>query len=221
MKLAYPQFDFCIESEENKANVLVIESPTFLRRVVSEIDSQIKTKVGSFVLSDDEILPFEKKAVIITNLFNLDLEQKKFTSKIITDLSLHAYDDENYTETVTFLSNSERYISEFILKSDIPLDYSVPSLEGILKVFNIKARAEGESLPEKLIDYLSLMNRVFSVNYFIIYSLHSLFTKDELKEFYRFAFLKKYDILSIEHTVGDKLDCEKYYIVDSDLCSII
>lgn len=74
MKLAYPQFDFCIESEENKANVLVIESPTFLRRVVSEIDSQIKTKVGSFVLSDDEILPFEKKAVIITDLFNLDLE---------------------------------------------------------------------------------------------------------------------------------------------------
>ena len=42
MKLAYPQFDFCIESEENKANVLVIESPIFLRRVVSEIDSQIK-----------------------------------------------------------------------------------------------------------------------------------------------------------------------------------
>ena len=102
---------------------------------------------------------------------------------------------------------------------DAELEYSLPSPDSLLKMFNVKVEDEERSLVERLIDYISLLKETFNIRYFVIFGLHSFLSKEDLIAFYNFTFLKKYAILSVEHVAPNLLECEKAFIVDSDLCS--
>ncbi len=221
MRIAHPEMDFYIESEENKADVLVIENRAYLYRFVTELEEQLETKVGQFVLSDGDILPLEKNLFLITDLFHLDFAKKKILSKIYSELNDIACDGEYYDKTAAVLSQLEAYIDGLVGQCDTELEYSLPSSDGLLKLFGVRVSEHADSLLEKLVDYLRLINSTFNIRYFVIYGLHSLLTKEELIEFYRFAFLKKYVILSVEAYGTDCLECERQYIIDADLCSVL
>ncbi len=220
MRFAHPELDFYIDSNENEANVLIIENGRLLYRLVSELDNQIETSDGRFVLSDkNDILPLNKNMILITDLFHIDSNQKKILTKIYSSLAVTAR-DELYNLTAETLALNERLICELLESYPSELEYSAPTVEGLIKVFGVKVFTGGESLLERLTDYIQLLNETFNINYFVIYSLHSMLTDEELKQFYSFTFMRKYVILSLEPYPIIPLECERVYIVDKDLCSV-
>lgn len=220
MRLAHPELDFCIDEIENVATVLVIENEDFLYRFLSEMKKQIDSGEGRFVFSEGlDIVSAGKKVFLITDLLDIELNKKKILSKICSDLAEKATEEDNYEKTAQLLSILEDYISSLTEQFDAELEYSVPSPDGLLKLFNIKIEDGDRSLAERLVDYLNLLYGTFNIRYFIVFGLHSFLSKEDLLAFYNFTFLKKYAILSVEHTYPNFLECEKAFIVDSDLCS--
>lgn len=220
MRFAHPELDFYIDSNENEANVLIIENGTFLYRLVSELGMQIETSDGRFVLSDkNDILPLNKNMILITDLFHFDSNQKKILTKIYSSLSETAR-DEFYSLSAQTMAQNEQFICELLDNYPSQLEYSAPTVEGLIKLFGVKVYEGGESLLEKLTDHIKLLNETFNISYFVIYSLHSMLNEEELKQFYSFTFMRKYVILSLEPYPITPLDCERVYIVDKDLCSV-
>lgn len=220
MRFAHPELDFYIDSNENEANVLIIENGKLLYRLVSELDNQIESSDGRFVLSDkNDILPLNKNMILITDLFHIDSNQKKILAKIYSSLAVTAH-DELYDLTAETLAQNEKLICELLDSYPSELEYSAPTVEGLIKLFGVKVFTGGESLLERLADYIQLLNETFNVNYFVIFSLHSMLTEEELRQFYSFTFMRKYVILSLEPYPIAPLECERVYIVDKDLCSV-
>lgn len=220
MTLTHPELDFAINTAENQANILAIENPHFLYRFINELNNQIDSADGRFVLSEEnDILSVSKNIILITDLFNIDSNQKKILNKIYAGLSSVSH-NELYAETAEISAQLERFICRLLANYPSELEYSIPSPDGIIKLFNIRAEESENSLLEKLTSHLKLLNETFNIHYFIIYSLHSLLNDDELYDFYRFTFLRKYDILSIEPRQVTPLECEKQYIIDAELCSV-
>ena len=220
MRLAHPELDFCIDEIENVATVLVIENEDFLYRFLSEMKKQIDSGEGRFVFSEGlDIVSAGRNIFLITDLLDIELNKKKILSKIYSDLAEMATGEELYEKTARVLSTLEDYISDLTEQFDAELEYSLPSPDSLLKMFNVKVEDEERSLVERLIDYISLLKETFNIRYFVIFGLHSFLSKEDLIAFYNFTFLKKYAILSVEHVAPDLLECEKAFIVDSDLCS--
>ena len=215
MRIAHPELDFYIDEKENSSAVLVIENENFLYKLLLELKKQIDSGDGRFVFSEEfEIVSAGRNVFLITDLLDIELNKKKILSKIYFDLAKRATGEENYEKTARVLSALEDYISDLT-----ELEYSLPSPDSLLKMFNVKVEDEERSLVERLIDYISLLKETFNIRYFVIFGLHSFLSKEDLIAFYNFTFLKKYAILSVEHVAPDLLECEKAFIVDSDLCS--
>lgn len=220
MNLAHPDLDFVLDEEENKASVLVLENEDFLYRFLFELKTQTETDDGRFVFSEElKIISASKNVFLITDLLDIDLNKKKILSRIYSDLSEKATEEHNYEKTATLLSLLEEYISSLAEQFDTTLEYSVPSPDSLLKLFNIKVEDTERTLVERLIDFLALLKETFNIRYFIIFGLHAFLSREDLVAFYNFTFLKKYAILSIEHTLPKALECERTFVVDSDLCS--
>lgn len=221
MMFAHTSLDFPIELEENQAGVLVIENSHFMAEFVNKLKFQLETKEGDFVLSEKlKIFDFEKSVQLIIDIFSLDFNSKKILNKIYSGLSSVAYDSEYYGTSLEILASMEKYIADLTDNSDIELKYEVPDIQSVFKAFDIRVSMHYESTAEKLIDYISLMGEVLNVRCFIFVNLHSFLNVDELRELYKFAFYKKYCIISIDSHIEEKTECEKIYTVDSDMCSI-
>lgn len=220
MRLAHPELDFYIDEKENSSAVLVIENENFLYKLLLELKKQIDSGDGRFVFSEEfDIVSAGRNVFLITDLLDIELNKKKILSKIYSDLAERATGEENYEKTARVLSALEDYISDLTEQFDAELEYSLPSPDSLLKMFNVKVEDEERSLVERLIDYISLLKETFNIRYFVIFGLHSFLSKEDLIAFYNFTFLKKYAILSVEHVAPNLLECEKTFIVDSDLCS--
>lgn len=219
MRLAHPDLEFYIDETENSANVLVIENENFLYGFLYELKNQIDSGYGKFVFSEEsKIVSASKSVFLITDLLNTDMNNKKILSRIYSDMAEKAIEEDNYEKTARLLSALEEYISELTNEFDTELEYTVPAPDNLLKIFNIKVEDEERPLTEKLTDYLSLLHETFNIRFFIIFGLHSFLSSEDLKLLYDFTFLKKYAIMSIEHSVPELLECEKAFVIDWGLC---
>lgn len=100
MRLAHSDFHFVMELDEVKPAVLVIERSELFRKYVGEIRGQCEGEKGGFVLSmNREPIEFPKKAIMITDLFHLDLNGKKQLTALHKKLNMLALSSEFLLET--------------------------------------------------------------------------------------------------------------------------
>lgn len=139
MRIAHPELDFYIDEKENFSAVLVIENENFLYKLLLELKKQIDSGDGRFVFSEEfDIVSAGRNVFLITDLLDIELNKKKILSKIYSDLAERATREENYEKTARVLSALEDYISDLTEQFDAELEYSLPSPDSLLKMFNVK-----------------------------------------------------------------------------------
>ncbi len=223
MKLAHPFLASPIVFEENKINVLVVENQRALSEIINELLEQANGADGRFILSSElKQLDFVKEAEIIIDLFTLDFNHRKIINKLYSQLKTTAIGNEYYLDSTCLLGEIAHYLEKILQTTQYPLVYS-PEIDitSVFKIAEVKLETVYDTLVEKVLDYVTVMQEFCSISCFIFVNLKCYMSDEELEQLYQFASYNKLNILLLENTMREKrYEQEKIYIIDTDLCEI-
>ncbi|MDO4556681.1 MAG: type II-A CRISPR-associated protein Csn2, partial [Lachnospiraceae bacterium] len=100
MRLVHPTWGKKIEIKENAVNVIYIENEKDFYKCVYEFCIQANGGEGTFILSKDlKELSVSKNIDIVTDVLNIELNDKKLLTRLYAKLKEFAVDDEDYLAT--------------------------------------------------------------------------------------------------------------------------
>ncbi len=222
MKITHPILSAPIECKENKIPIVVLESTLLFRQWVFMLTMQSQGKEGDFILSDGlcEILECERHLFVIRDYYDLSLENRVFQNKFQSMLQ-YIVREELACESDEFNRAVQKYLQQVIMAVDYPITYSEGEYSiSFLKSIKFQPCIDGDTLLERLLQYLQIIQWVIPKPCFVLVSPHIYFSDDELAELYRMASYNKYKLLILENQTFTKISIEEYYIIDEQMCEL-
>ena len=224
MKIINKNWQRKIEIEDNIIYTLVFENKKYYRENIIELINQHKGNEGSYILSNDnKEISFDKNSYIITDIFNIDINNKKVLSKIYSSLLKEIVEDiSSYNELST---NIRVYFEKLIFNSSLEIDQGEEiDMSSLLKLGDFKIHVENDDILEKFVKFLKVLSELCGYKIIFVVGLHTVFTQDEIIEIYKEVCLNKINIINIEYQQFNNLSNENYkeivYIFDEDNCEI-
>ena len=204
-------------------HVLVLENPKFYRDFVQSLNRQIEDDEEFMVFQEDyKSLQLSKYAFLMTNLFDIPLDEKKCITLIYKDL------EKTISENLRIaLEKLNLAINSFV--QDITYDYPIPlmikediTLSSIMKLAEVKPFYESSDFLTALISRIKTLNFLMKKNIFFLVNLHDFLLEDEIESLYREADMLHVNLVSIDaREPRIKSSHEKIIIIDRDLCEIL
>ena len=223
MKLVHPLLEKPILFEENMANILVVENQKVFAEMVWELFNQTNGGEGQFILSSElKQLELNKRMDLVIDLFSLDFNQKKILNKLFSQLKEIATGGEYYEDSMCLIGEITTYLERIMQSIQYPLGYNSEfDISTIFKLVDVKIDITYETLLEKIIDYITLIQEFLGINLFVFVNLKCFLSFEELEQLYLSIAYKKCNILLLENSINEKrLEQEIIRIIDSDLCEI-
>lgn len=221
MKLMHSEYDFSLEIQENRVNVLVIENRALLAEIVQELVGQCDGAEGRFILAEgNKVLAFNKSVNLLMDIFTMNCNEKKIITKLhqeIEELSLENLVQESMEIKTAVLC----YLGKLCDQTSYHLEYVqnfMPS--AIMKMADLKFCTEATSLLEKIIEYLEVVNKVFKYHVNIFVNLKLFLTEEEIRSLYEYVFYHKINLVLVEARMDEKIEDEQVTIIDVDKCII-
>ena len=219
MTLMIPLLEQPIVFSENRVQVLIVENPVAFRQLLEMMHRQAEGRPRDLILAEHfQPQEFSKLAELVMDPFCLDIETKKFVTKLQQVVAEAA---ESHEEALSSL-----YGQLYDLASQIAmeLDFSVafdPIEDPAALVRLLGFRLDGEALPfsEGLLEWMVLQRKFFGKQLCVFCGLKACLSDEELRLFYRSVFYEKLSVLLIESWQRETtLPEEELTIVDKDLC---
>lgn len=214
-------FENPIEFKENFVNVLEIPNTKQFSNFVLKFNNVYENTEDNEIvlLSNGEKQDFSKNTMIISDILNIDFNDKKIISNIYEILSLENQKD---TSIDNEYENITKGIYNYLLKviNNLPFECYITKeikLQDLLKIANFKISKDYyTTILEKillLIDIFSIINNNVII---ILINLKSFLAERELLEFYKYTLYKNIKILLIDNKKQDVLRYENKNILDDD-----
>lgn len=212
-----------VEITESKFPVLVLERPELYFRLVSELCDQAEGVPGSFVLSESlDLLDLGKSVHVVTDLFHIDLNGRKQAVALGKHLNSLAVSEKHIQSILKIKSAIHEWAME--LEEDLPYPtahHEDLDIGSVIKVLGIRFDEDMAELGEKLCSLIKICAAYLNIRLLVFVGLHSCLDEFALHELYKTAMYEKMPVLDIESDApSNRLQCEKYYIIDSDYCEI-
>lgn len=219
MKLVNSEMGINLELKENQVNMLVVEDPVSLRKIIHELNGQCKGEGGSFVLShNNEPLVLSKHMGLTIDPFNIDLNSKKIQTKLY-ELILDNFGNDLVEKFGELNQSIVSFLDFALLEIPFPLDYDLEfDKVGLLKLFRVGIQTESMEFAVNIIEYMRLQNNLMNVRVLVFVNLKTVLSEIELKEVYKFAYYSKINLVLIESQRDKQLDTETITVVDKDRC---
>ena len=150
MKIINKNWQRKIEIEDNIIYTLVFENKKYYRENIIELINQHKGNEGSYILSNDnKEISFDKNSYIITDIFNIDINNKKVLTKIYSSLLKEIVEDiSSYNELTT---NIRVYFEKLIFNSSLEIEQGEEiDMSSLLKLGDFKIHVENDDILEKI-----------------------------------------------------------------------
>ena len=224
MKIINKNWQRKIEIEDNIIYTLVFENKKYYRENIIELINQHKGNEGRYILSNDnKEISFDKNSYIITDIFNIDINNKKVLSKIYSSLLKEIVENiSSYNELST---NIRVYFEKLIFNSSLEIEQGEEiDMCSLLKLGDFKIHVEQDDFLEKFVKFLKVLTELCGCKIIFVVGLHTVFTQDEIIEIYKEVCMNKINIINIEYQQFNNLSNENYkeivYIFDEDNCEI-
>lgn len=224
MKIINREWHRQIELEENVIHTLILENKVYYREIILELLRQHKGLEGDFVLSEkNKDIAFDKNSYFITDLFNIDINNKKVLTKVYATLQKQV--EEDIVEYNQLTSVIKRYFERLVFNNNLDLEQDEEiDVMSLLKLGDFKIHFEESNYLEKIIKYMKVLIDLCGVKVIFLIGLHSIFNNNEIKQFYKEICLNKIKIVNIEtqqfSDYSNKDYKELIYIFDKDNCEI-
>lgn len=221
MKYVYPEITSVFDTDITYVNTLVIENQPLLVRLLNDLQNQIEGSEGRSVLSSgNKQLQISKKLELLSRFIPFEINQKSLVNKVISNLEKVAVSGEYYEKTVELLSSIERYLYDISFSFVGDIDFTKVNIGALLKAVGIEFADNYDSIPEKILDYMELVTEYDTRKLFVLLNFRSYVSDNEAKLFFDSILSHGYHVIMIENTEYPRLENEKRFIVDADLCEI-
>lgn len=210
--------DKALSLENDKIPVIVIENKALLRNVIASLEAG---EEEYFTFSVDyKPVSFSKIGYFISDVFNIDLNNKKLLAKVNLFLEQNVNDEcpqdiEKLLTDIVSFGDKLCKLADF----DCTFNYDI-SVADVIKLLQLRLGRDESGAVDRLLTFILMMNKYLKVEVFIISHLHLLFDNDELSLIYEALRLNHIKLLSLECIAPLCSDNnEMLYIIDNDLCS--
>ena len=224
MKIINNTWQRQIVLEDNLIHTIVFENKKYYRESILELIRQHKGYEGNFILSNNnKEVSFDKNSYFISDLFNIDINNKKIITKVYGELLRNALD--NIAEYNKIISYIREYFETLVFNNNLDLEYNDEiEANSLLKLGDFKIQIGESNYLEKLIKFLKVLVELCNIKVIFIVGLYRVFSVEEVGKIYKEICLNKINIINIESEQQNikKSDCynEKVYIFDQDNCEI-
>lgn len=221
MKLVNTLYNLEFDLIENQILVLSIENHLAYSNILETLWKQYKGEGGDFILSDEsKELKLSQKMECIYNIFNINTNDRKIITKLYQELTFQN-DTLLQEESVLFKQELISYFDKVISTVPYSLKYNFDTdLSSLMKSISVEIDDDSDSLLEKTMQYIKLMNQICGVNIFVIPNLKAYFSTEEIIQLYEFTIYNKIYLIVIEAIQTPHIEGEKGWIIDDDLCII-
>ncbi len=224
MKIINNNWQRQIVLEDNLIHTIVFENKKYFRENILELIRQHKGYEGSFILSNNnKEVSFDKNSYFISDLFNIDINNKKIITKVYGELLKIVTD--NIAEYNKITSHIREYFETLVFNNNSDLEYNDEiEANSLLKLGDFKIQFEESNYLEKLIKFLKVLVGLCNIKVIFIVGLYRVFSVEEVEKIYKEVCLNKINIINIESEYQNikKSDCynEIVYVFDQDNCEI-
>lgn len=217
-RLTHGEYGFVLELEENVVYEIIAENPVLFAAMVRELSGQMQGNGGEFRLSEGEkILSLEKKAVFISDIFNLNVNQRNILSKLYMELGESAF----LQERSIFLESYINYMDAICSNGELFVIYEEePDVQELLKFAKVKIESDAVTLLELIIEYIIVASSLLRVDMIVFLNLKLFLSKKELIKLYEECLQRKVCLILLENVFQEKLLYERGCIIDKDNCII-
>ena len=210
--------------KDNLIHTIVFESKAYYRENILELIRQHKGYEGNFILSNNnKEVSFDKNSYFISDLFNIDINNKKIITKVYGELLKIVTDDiAEYNKIKSYI---REYFETLVFNNNLDLEYN-DEIEAnlLLKLGDFKIQFDENDYLEKLIKFLKVLVELCNIKVIFTVGLYRVFSVEEVEKIYKEVCLNKINIINIgsENQNIKKSDCynEIVYIFDQDNCEI-
>lgn len=220
MMFSYKYLNDTVEFSNGKISVLVIENKKIFRQTLS---SFFDDTVEEFFTFSQDFKPFDfnKKGIFISDVLDLNFQNKKLSTKINSVMQQTAVNEygEDLASIQALLVNlfdKLNQMYDFEYDSNFEIDY--PS---ILKLLPFNIDVSSSDLPQLLVSYILLLNKYLKFDLFVLHSIYDFFDLNELESIFETLSLNHINVLVLSSSKPVTVSkFEELHILDSDLCII-
>lgn len=218
-RIFYLDNDFILE--ENRVNVLEFHDKSFASKVIKKLISEEEIYDDEFLILLDENgkeINIPKNSIIITDLFNINFNDKKILNKLYDLLEEEIKTDESFylelNEINQLLSN---LVKDKLNQSNIDLELNQElKIKELLKFYNVQVlRNKEDDIITDLFNYLDLIVELNLCKIVFIVNLKSYLDEEQIEQAYKFfLYNRNIKIILIETNKYKKIENEKKLIID-------
>lgn len=191
---------------------ILFENNVAFRNFIENIEDNV------IYSENDESLELNKKVIIINNIYDIDINDKKnitFLYKNIVN-QLNEKQKESFDKINNELLNVIKDINN---TNDYGIDFEDSfNITKILNLYQVKFCLDEQNYLEKLAKYIEITSRVSKINTFISFSLIRILSKEEVNLLVKELSLNKINLIDFDFQNSKKEI--KYYEIDEDWCII-
>ena len=181
MKLVHPDYEKQIDLSAGQITVVFFDNPVIFRKYVSELVQQSRGDGGLFVLSENnEELKIENNLVSITNPLDFEIEDKRITNKISSQIKSFAVSEDMIERTQSMIASLQEYAEYIAENFQYHVSYTEPESAAIMKMLGYRVEYDYQNELEKLLEYMNMIHNICNIGCFVIVNAFSFFSKDEL-----------------------------------------
>lgn len=219
-------FENEIEFKENSVNVLEIVDKKLFSNFINNINEQCNEAINddnSVVLFDEnERVQISKNIYLMTDLFNIDLNEKKIINKFYNLIAENIRNNQD-NQLENLIINFKNYLINEI--NELPFEFTMDDeleISDLLKIFKVKIDVSCYcTIMEKIEFIINVLSTLKIANILVIPNLKTYLNEEELVELYKYSVYNNINLLVVENSTSEKkLKYEVKNIIDENFDEI-
>ena len=222
IKLVHVHLETPLIFTDEYVQLLIVENPSEFYQMVSDLHGQFEGVHGNFVFSrEGQIIDASKCGVMVSNLFDFDVNDKKILTLLQKKLETVAF-AEKIAQFNELSSKTIAFLEELAFCVPFSLAYNEPQPMDYLKAAGVKFEKNYDSLEEKIICYINVLIELKKCDFFVFVNLKSVLSDEKLLQVYAHCRREQVGLLLIESgKQRPLLPNERAVIITEDLCEIL
>lgn len=214
--------DQTIELRHDKVFTLVIENPSFLRKTLHALQSQLNNMEDFFFYADEKgKLDLSKDGFLVLNPADFRIDEKKVESVVQKDVASHV-GPEQREEYEVLIQKVNDYIESLSYAYPFGLTFnSEMGLNALLKSVSLRPVEEPEGFLETILYKIRIVSYAFHYQVFFFLNLHDYLNDFEMSQFLNeIRSLELFVVFISSHKPRYKTNDESLILIDCDLCEL-
>lgn len=222
MNIITPHLEHALEIKAQALNTLVIEdTKRFTNFLNAWINTSAKRTQEFQLIEDDREIDISKYTELMFDVFSPEINQTSLLKKLYQELESDLNREEMYQKKIDLESRLYALTDDLMYRSRFSIVAGEIHYDLLFKAVGLQFEFDGDSVLERLVDYMKIAYELSGKRLFVIVNLDSFLDYEELVALENFLRYNEIRVLALQNRIArEGLESENLRIIDQDLCEI-